>query len=132
MTSVVAEGDFLGNRAWSGVKVRRADADIPADIAQLTRKVWLRVLEDVGPAALDRPYRNGIRRIPVTAAEYALQRHGAFPLVGDLLLPAPGNKTATLKSLSDTLSEYCNASDSQRVTIARRIRSEARALLAEK
>jgi hypothetical protein len=132
VTSVVAEGDFLGNRAWRRVKVRRADADIPADIAQLTRRVWLRMLEDVGPAALDRPYRNGMRSIPVTALEYSLQRDGTLPLVGDLLLPAPGNKTAMLKSLSDLLSEYCNASASHRAGIARRIRSGAEALLAEK
>lgn len=123
-----------GNRPRSahGLKVQRIDADIPAETAEVLKKVWDRMLGDVRPEnGSSSP--SGWRMISVdgTDVEFSIERPNTRPFYGTLnvSLPPPGKKTKQLISLSNALIDYCKATPQKRPAIAERIDRDAKRLL---
>jgi hypothetical protein len=108
-----------------GVAIRRIDTNIPESTAKRIREIFLRMLQNVRPAA---PL--GAELVMSGYLDFAIQRSSdSPPLEGEILLPPRGPKTQALVNISDALWEYSKAAPANRPAVARKIDREATALL---
>lgn len=137
-TYVVAEDSLnerteIGRHAWKGnaVKSHRLDCQIPQRTAELVRRAWIGMLSgNQSP----RPMRQeDLRTTDATGAEFSIQLSQGKALYGEVLaieLP-PGEKTAMLVGLANTLIDYCKAKAKERPAIAAKIDRTANQLLTQ-
>ena len=109
------------------VKVRRIDAPIPAKTAHLVKAVWTHMLahtqSPTEPRALDLSYMDA------TMLEFCLGAQ-ARTRCGDLeWVPTLPKKTHLLSDFAVTLPEYCAARANARPALARKLDTQATALL---
>jgi hypothetical protein len=112
------------------VKVQRLDAQLPAQTAELIKRVYLRMLEGPhGPKRLPSSPRTIV--LDATHADFSLERPNTTPLYGDLdfSLSFPGRKTKQLVDIWNRLYDYCKASADKRRSIASEIDQRAKRLL---
>jgi len=109
--------------------VRRIDCEIPKEIAEKVKQVWLGMLTgNQSPTPMRA--EDAARATDATIAEFSIEVPPAETLYGEIPAEVPkGPKTKTLVGLANALTEYCKAKPMDRSAIAGRVDREATRLL---
>jgi hypothetical protein len=122
----------VGKRPEDGesAKTRRIDCQIPREIAEKVKQVWLGML-----SGKQRPTSLSAEEAAPstgegTIAEFSIQRSGGETLYGEIDADfPPGWKTRTLLDIANDLIAYCKATPADRPAITSKIDQQATALL---
>jgi hypothetical protein len=112
-------------------KTRRIDAQIPKQVAEKLRQVWMGMLSG---RHRPRPMReeDAARTTDATVAEFSIQVSDNQVLYGEVDADfPPGSKTRSLLDIANDLIAYCKAEPTDRPAIASKIGQEADRLLAK-